>query len=47
MERFNFGKLNEFLFRIKVSNRFVASENLGDSKDMNRVWENIKVNIKT
>jgi len=47
VERFNFGKLNELEVRIKVSNRSVTSENLGDSKDISRVWENIKGNIKT
>jgi len=30
----------------KVSNRFAGLENLSDSKDINRVWENIKENIK-
>ena len=30
----------------KVSNRFAGLENLNDSKDINRVWENIKENIK-
>jgi hypothetical protein len=31
---------------IKISDRFSASENLGDSKDINRTWENIKEKIK-
>ena len=38
MERFNLGKLNELEVRIKVSDRFVVLENLGDSKDINRAW---------
>jgi len=33
--------------RIKVSDRFVVWENLGDSKGISRAWENIKENIKT
>ena len=51
MERFNLRKLNELEFRkqyqIKISKRSVALKNLNDSEDMNRVWENIKENIKT
>jgi hypothetical protein len=31
---------------IKLSNRFAALENLSDSEDISRVWENIKENIK-
>jgi hypothetical protein len=31
---------------IKISDRFAALENLGDSKDINRTWQNIKENIK-
>jgi len=49
--RFNLRKLTEVkvrkLYQIKFSNRFVALENLCDSEDINRAWENIKVNIKT
>ena len=33
-------------YQIKISNRFAALENLHDSKDINRAWENIKENIK-
>ena len=33
-------------YRIEISNRFSALENLGDS-DINRARENIKENIKT
>jgi len=34
-------------FQVKVSNSFAALENLSDSEDINRAWENIKENIKT
>ena len=34
-------------YQIKISNRFAALENLSDSEDINRAWENIKENIKT
>jgi polyribonucleotide nucleotidyltransferase len=34
-------------YQIKISNRLSVSENLSDSEDINRVWENIKKNIKT
>jgi hypothetical protein len=34
-------------YKIKISNRFAALENLSDSEDINRAWENIKENIKT
>ena len=43
-------KLNELdrkQHQIEVLNRFAALENLNDSKDINRAWENIKQNIKT
>ena len=50
-ERFNLRKLNELEFRkqyhIEISNSFAALENLSDSEDINRAWENIKENIKT
>jgi len=49
-ERF-LGKLNELEVRkhyhIEVSKRFATLENLSDSEDKNRAWENIKENIKT
>jgi len=49
--RFNLRKLTEVevrkLYQIKFPNRFVALENLCDSEDINRAWENIKGNIKT
>jgi len=34
-------------YQTQISNRFAALENLNDSKDINRAWENIKENIKT
>jgi hypothetical protein len=50
MERFNPRQLNELEVRKqhqnKISNRSVALENLSDSEDTNRAWENGKENIK-
>jgi len=50
VERYNLRKLNELevrkQYQIKISNRFEALENLSDSQDINRAWENIKQNIK-
>jgi hypothetical protein len=50
-ERFNVRKLNEMEVRkqnqIEITNRRAALENLSDSKNINRAWENIKENIKT
>ena len=34
------------LYQIEVSNRFAALENLSDSEDISRAWENIKENIR-
>jgi len=49
--RFSLRKLNELevrkLYKIKFSKRFAYLENLNDSGDINREWENIKENIKT
>jgi len=48
--RFNLWKLNKLdrkQHKIKISNSFAALENLCDSKDINRGWENIKENNKT
>jgi len=49
-ERFNLRKLIERevrkLCQIEISNKFATLENLSDSEDINRVWENIKDNIK-
>jgi hypothetical protein len=50
-KRFNLRKLNELEVRkeyqIEITKRFATLENLRDSKDINRAWENIKENIKT
>jgi len=49
--RFNLRKLNNLevrkQYQIKISNRFAALEELSNSKNINRAWENIKENIKT
>jgi len=46
----NIKYINEFNYLkgigIKISDRFAALKNLDDSEDINRVWENIKENIK-
>jgi hypothetical protein len=51
MERFNLKKLSELdvrkKYQIKIANRITALENLSDSEDINRAWENIKENIRT
>ena len=48
-ERFNLRKLNELevrkQYQTEISNRFAALENLSDSEDINRAWENIKENL--
>jgi hypothetical protein len=45
LERFNFKKLSEMevmkQFQIEIANRFEALENLNNSEDINRAWENI------
>jgi len=50
-KKFNPRKLNELEIRkqyqTEITNRFAALENLSDDEDINRVWENIKENIKT
>jgi len=50
-ERFNLRKLTALEVRkeyqTEITNRFVALENLSDSKDKDRAWEHIKDNIKT
>jgi bifunctional DNA-binding transcriptional regulator/antitoxin component of YhaV-PrlF toxin-antitoxin module len=50
VERFNLKKLSDRevrkQFQIEISNRFEALENLNDSKDINRAWENMRENIK-
>ena len=50
VERFNLRKLYDLEVRkryvIDNSNRFAALQNLSDSKDISRTWENIKENIQ-
>ena len=50
VEGFNLKKISELEFKkeyqIKISNRFAALENLSDSEDFNKAWENIEKNIK-
>jgi hypothetical protein len=50
MERFSLSKLNEVedkeQYRVEISNRFAALENLDTEVDFNRVWETIRENIK-
>jgi hypothetical protein len=45
VERFNLWELNELevmkAYEIKISKMFAAMENLNDSVDINRAWENI------
>jgi len=31
-------------YQTEISNRFAALENISDSKDINRAWENVEVN---
>jgi len=49
VKRFNLCTLSELEFRkqyqIKISNRFAALENLNDSENIKRDWENITENI--
>jgi len=47
VEGFNLRKLNELEVKMKISNRFAATENLNDGEDINMAWENIKENIRT
>jgi hypothetical protein len=48
--RFNFKKLSERevrkQFQTEISNRFEVLENLNDSENINRTWENVRENIK-
>jgi hypothetical protein len=50
MEKFNIKKLNEVegkeQYRVEVSNRFAASEDLDSGVEINSVWEIIRENIK-
>jgi hypothetical protein len=49
-ERFNLKKLNERdvkeEYQVTIRNKFPALENLEDSGDINRGWDNIRENIK-
>jgi hypothetical protein len=51
VERFNLRKLNELEGKkqnqIKISNRCAALENLNDTENISRSWENIKGNINS
>jgi hypothetical protein len=48
-ERFNVKKLNEGdvkeQYQVTIRNKFAALENLEDSGDINRAWDNIRENI--
>jgi glycine betaine/choline ABC-type transport system substrate-binding protein len=50
-ERFNVKKLNERdvkeQYPVTIRNKSAALENLEDSGDINRAWDNIRENIKT
>jgi hypothetical protein len=50
MERFNLKKLDKVegkeQYRVEISNRFAALENLDGDVDINRAWETIRENIK-
>jgi hypothetical protein len=47
MERFNFKKLNEVegkeQYRVEISNRFAALEDLHDEVGINRHWETVRI----
>jgi hypothetical protein len=51
VEWFNLRKVSELevrkQYRIEITNRFAALENLNDSEDINRAWKNSPKNIKT
>jgi hypothetical protein len=50
MERFNFKKLIEVegkdKYRVEVSNRFAALEDLDTEVEINTIWKTIRENIK-
>jgi hypothetical protein len=50
MERFNLKNLNEVegkeQYRVEISNRFVALEDLDTEAEINSAWEMIRGNIK-
>jgi hypothetical protein len=41
------GRRRYKLYRVEVSNRFAALEDLGTEVDINNAWETIRENIKT
>jgi hypothetical protein len=47
VKRFNLNKLNNVeiqeQYQVKISNRFVALENLNDNADIKRTWESIRI----
>jgi hypothetical protein len=49
-ERFNLKKLNEVEgrehYRVEISNRFAALENLDTEMELNNAWETVRENIK-
>jgi hypothetical protein len=51
MERFNLKNLNEVegkeQYRVEVSNRFAALEDLDTEVEINSAWKMIKENIRT
>jgi fructose-bisphosphate aldolase class 1 len=50
-KKFNLRKLDDLevrkQYRIEITNRFAALENVSDDEDINRAWESIKENVKT
>jgi hypothetical protein len=50
MERFNLKKINEVegkeQYRVEISNKFAALQNLDTGVGINRAWESIRENIK-
>jgi hypothetical protein len=50
MRRFNLKKLNEVegkeQYRVEISNRFAALENLDTEVNINRAWESIRETVK-
>jgi hypothetical protein len=50
-EKFNLRKLDDLKvrkqYRLEITNRFAALENVSDGENINRAWEIIKENIKT
>jgi hypothetical protein len=50
MERFNLKKLNKVeakeRYRLEISNRFAALENLDTEVDINKAWETVRENVK-